>query len=245
MSAALPLTSDETWRRRPATPAAPISPLATARIRRRLTVEDAAARARLEVRDARALEEARLGHFASPERALAAALVYAAALGISTCEARRLAGLPGAWRPDGRAALRRLLALLAFTLSAAALLWATAVPDLWRRDAPADPPPSLVTKPAQQPSPLPEPWEVQVDVLNGTPRGSAAAGLANEIAGLAYRIGAVNDADRADYAETRVYYPPGAEAIARRLADQLGVGTAALPGGDDPRRLVVIVGRSA
>jgi hypothetical protein len=243
MSATLPLASAETWWR-PSTGAAPLSPLASARIRRRLTVEDAAARARLEVVDARALEEARIGHFASPERALAAALVYAAALDISAREARRLAGLPGAWRPDGRAALRRLLALLAFALAAAAFLWAMAVPDIWHRDAAPAPPPAPAAKPPQ-PSPLPEPWEIQVDVLNGTARGSAAAGLANEIAGLAYRIGTVHDADRADYAETRVYFPPGGEAIARRLADQLGVGTTALPGGNDPRRLVVIVGRSA
>jgi hypothetical protein len=31
--------------------------------------------------------------------------------------------------------------------------------------------------------------------------------------------------------------------IAERLGDELGVGTTALPGGDDPLRLVVIVGR--
>jgi hypothetical protein len=40
-----------------------------------------------------------------------------------------------------------------------------------------------------------------------------------------------------------VYYPPGAEGIARRLARELGIGVTALPGGDDPHRLVVIVGR--
>jgi hypothetical protein len=67
--------------------------------------------------------------------------------------------------------------------------------------------------------------------------------MANELAGLAYRIGTVKNADRRTYDETRVYYPPGGEAIAERLADELGVGTRALPGGDDPLRLVVIVGR--
>jgi hypothetical protein len=90
--------------------------------------------------------------------------------------------------------------------------------------------------------PLPERWEIQVDVFNGTPTGNAAAGIANKIAGLAYRIGAVADASRPDYPRTLVYYPPGAGAIAKRLARELGVGTAALPGGDNPRRLVVIVG---
>jgi hypothetical protein len=39
-----------------------------------------------------------------------------------------------------------------------------------------------------------------------------------------------------------VYYPPGAEAIATRLAHELGVGVQALPGGKNPRRLLVIVG---
>jgi len=242
MSAALPISGEETWRRKPAA-ALPVSPLAAARIRRRLSLEQAAARARLRVEDVRALEHGGAGHFPSTGQAIAAVLVYAAALGVTEREARRLAGLPGAWRPNGRAARRRTIALLAFSLAAAALLWATAVPDLWYRDPPAPLPPAPAVKPAQPP-PLPEPWEIQVDVLNGTQRGSAAAGLANEIAGLAYRIGAVNDADRSDYAETLVYYPPGAEAIGRRLADQLGVGTVALPGGDDPRRLVIIVGRS-
>jgi hypothetical protein len=53
----------------------------------------------------------------------------------------------------------------------------------------------------------------------------------------------VRNADRLTYVETSVYYPPGGEAIARRLAGELGVGVTALPGGDDPNRLVVIVGR--
>ena len=61
---------------------------------------------------------------------------------------------------------------------------------------------------------------------------------------MAYGIGEVRNADRRNYAETRVYYPPGAEAIAQRLAAELGVETTALPGGDDPSRLVVIAGQS-
>ena len=43
-------------------------------------------------------------------------------------------------------------------------------------------------------------------------------------------IGDVDNADRSDYVETRVYFPPGAEAIARCLADDLGVAITALPG---------------
>jgi hypothetical protein len=100
----------------------------------------------------------------------------------------------------------------------------------------------LAPQPAAAPVSLAERWEIQVDVFNGTPTGNAAAGIANKIAGLAYRIGAVADASRPDYTRTLVYYPPGAGAIAKRLARELGVGTATLPGGDNPRRLVVIVG---
>ena len=56
---------------------------------------------------------------------------------------------------------------------------------------------------------LPERWEIQVDVYNGTRRGNAASSVANEIAGLAYGIGEVKNADRRNYSKTRVYYPPG------------------------------------
>jgi hypothetical protein len=90
---------------------------------------------------------------------------------------------------------------------------------------------------------LPPPWEIRVDVFNGTEVPNAATRVANEIGGpLAYRIGTVENANRLDYVATRVYYPPGSETIAKRLADELGVETAALPGKPEPNRLVVIVG---
>ena len=89
---------------------------------------------------------------------------------------------------------------------------------------------------------LPEPWEIQVDVYNGTGAGNAAASMANRVAGLAYQIGKVGNANRDDYRKTLVYYPPGGQEIGARLAHELSIGTAALPGGDNPNRLVVIVG---
>lgn len=213
------------------------SPLVTARLRRRLTLEEAAARADLDVDAVKSLEESRTYVFPSTADAIAAAVVYASSLGITAREARELAGLPAASLVE-KWSLRRWLYVFGFVAALAALIIFALRPELFA-SSPRQPAPSV--RPAAA-APLPEPWEIQVDVYNGTGAGNAAASLANRIAGLAYRIGDVRDAKRADYTETRVYYPPGAEAIAERLALELGVKTAALPGGDDDHRLVVIVG---
>ena len=215
-----------------------LSPLGAARLRRQLTVEEAAARAGMEIDEVKSLEENRMYRFGSSANALAAALVYATALGISQREAREMAGLPvasGFLRTSRR---RRAAALTVFAVTCLMLGWFVARPQL----APSGESPPAAAPPAQATA-LPPHWEIQVDVYNGAGVGNAAAGLANEVAGLAYRIGTVQDARRKDYVETLVYYPPGAEGIARRLARELGIGVTALPGGDDPHRLVVIVGR--
>jgi len=217
------------------------SPLVAARLRRRLTVEEAAARANLDVDAVKSLEESRTYRFPSTTDAIAAAVVYASALGISEREARELAGLPVSSVVE-RWSLRRWAIVLGFVTAVAALTIFVLRPQLFPDEPPA--PPAPARTPAAPATPLPERWEVQVDVYNGTRRGNAASGLANELAGLAYRIGEVRNADRRTYRTTRVYYPPGGEAIAERLAEELGVGTTALPGGDDPNRLVVIVGRN-
>jgi transcriptional regulator with XRE-family HTH domain len=213
------------------------SPFVAARLRRRLTLEEAAARADLDVDAVKSLEESRTYVFPSTADAIAAAVVYASSLGITAREARELAGLPTTSLVE-KWSLRRWLYVFGFVATLAALMIFVLRPQLF------PPPPA---QPASSPrpaasAPLPEPWEIHVDVYNGSGTGNAAAGLANQIAGLAYRIGDVRDAKRTDYTETRVYYPPGAEAIGERLAHELGVKTAALPGGDDDRRLVVIVG---
>ncbi len=70
------------------------SPLGTVRKKRHLTLEEAAARARLEVDDVKALEENRIYRFPSVDEALATTLVYATSLGVSEREARELAGMP-------------------------------------------------------------------------------------------------------------------------------------------------------
>jgi transcriptional regulator with XRE-family HTH domain len=214
------------------------SPLVAARLRRRLTLEEAAARADLDVDAVKSLEESRTYVFPSTAEAIATAVVYASSLGITAREARELAGLPATSLVE-KWSLRRWLYVFGFVATLATLMIFVLRPQFF---PPAPAQPASSPKPVAA-APLPEPWEIQVDVYNGSGAGNAAASLANQIAGLAYRIGAVRDAKRADYAETRVYYPPGAEAIAERLADELGVKTAALPGGDDDRRLVVIVGR--
>jgi LytR cell envelope-related transcriptional attenuator len=218
------------------------SPLVTARLRRRLTVEEAAELTSLEIDDIKSLEESRTYRFATTTDAIAAAVVYASALGITEREARELAGLPVESVVE-RWSLRRWAIVLGFVAVIAAFMLFVLRPQVLPSDAPPAPP-APAPKPVEAAAPLPERWEIQVDVYNGTRRGNAAAGLANEIAGLAYGIGDVRNADRRNYAETRVYYPPGGEAVAERLADELGVGVTALPGGDDPNRLVVIVGAS-
>jgi LytR cell envelope-related transcriptional attenuator/Helix-turn-helix domain len=215
------------------------SPLVTARLRRRLTLDEAAALTSLHVDEIRSLEESRTYRFESATDAIAATVVYASALGITEREARELAGLPVASVVE-RWSLRRWATVLGFVAVIAAFMIFVLRPQLLPTDPPQTPA-APATKPAV--APLPERWEIQVDVYNGSRLGNAASSVANEIAGLAYGIGDVRNADRRNYVETSVYYPPGGEAIARRLAGELGVGVTALPGGDDPNRLVVIVGQ--
>jgi hypothetical protein len=209
---------------------------------RRLTLEEAAARANMDVEQIKSLEENCLYRFGSNADAVSAALVYAASLRITEREARRLAGLPEPSRLDPWSP-RRMLAALAFLLTCTSLAWFVVWPQIFPEadDAIAGSSPAAhASTPAV---PLPARWQIQVDVLNGTNRGNAAAGLANQIAGLAYKMGRVGNAKERNYQKTLVYYPPGADAIAQRLGDELGVETVALPGGDDPLRLLVIVGK--
>ena len=91
-----------------------VSPLGAARLRRRLTLEEAAARAQMEVDQVKSLEENCMYRFGSNADALAAALVYATALGISEREARQIAGLPTGSRLVDPFSIRRTLAVVAF-----------------------------------------------------------------------------------------------------------------------------------
>jgi hypothetical protein len=88
----------------------------------------------------------------------------------------------------------------------------------------------------------PAPWKIRVDVLNGSGDIDYTRQVASRIQAFAYQIGRVTRARRFGQARTVVYFEPGGDSIAARLAKQLGVPTAPLPGGSHPLRLVVIVG---
>ena len=210
------------------------SALATARLRRRLTLEEAARRSGLGGDEIAWLEEGRLYRFATSDDALAAAVVYASALGIGLAEARELAGLPPPEREPAPGRIRRLVVLGALAASIAGLVAAIAFTGTGghRHGIPASP----------HAAALPPPWKVRVDVLNGAGDINWTREVASRIGALGYRLRRVARANRFDYPRTAVYYEPGGQALAVRLARILGTVTAPLPGGSNPRRLVVIVG---
>lgn len=208
------------------------SPVAAARLRRRLTLEEAARRSGLTAEEVAWLEEGRLYRFGTSDDALAAAVVYASTLGVGPAEARELAGLPPPQQARGR--IRRLVVLAALAASIAGLAAAIAFTGPGHRRHAATP--------SRHGAALPPPWKVRVDVLNGAGDINWTRQVASRIGALGYRLGRVARASRFDYRSTAVYYEPGGQALAIRLARVLGTVTTPLPGGSNPRRLVVIVG---
>jgi LytR cell envelope-related transcriptional attenuator len=205
--------------------------LARARLQRQLPPEDAARRAGLTPDEVEWLEEGRLYRFRSSERATLALLLYATSLDIDRREARRLAGLPVgplSSNPRGRIAVAAGVAALALAVVVAVV----APPRVGHGSTGA----------AGSSAALPPPWRISVDVLNGGGDIIYTRRVADRIGSFAYQIKRVSRAGRFDYPETSVYFPPGGERIGRRLAGQLGVTARPLPGGKNPRRLVVIVG---
>jgi hypothetical protein len=89
---------------------------------------------------------------------------------------------------------------------------------------------------------LPPPWRISIRVLNGSGDYNYTRATASKLQAFGYRIGYVGRADNVRYTQTAVYFPPGGEDVGSRLAHQLGVALRPLPGGTDPRQLVVIVG---
>jgi transcriptional regulator with XRE-family HTH domain len=218
----------------PLEPASDRSPLAAARLRRRLTIEDAAKQAKLTPAEVSWLETGRLYRFPSSESATLALLLYATSLEIQRREALELAGLPVPPRPFDRNPVRRVATLAAVLIVVVAIGAAfTVVPGAASEHT--------GTKRADQPK-LPPTWKVKVDVLNGSGNIVYTRRVADRITALAYTVRSVRRADRFDYRETAVYFEPGGASLAERLADQLGVTVKPLPGGKNPRRLVVVVG---
>jgi hypothetical protein len=213
------------------------SALAQARLARKLPVREAARRAGLTEDELAWLEDGRVYRFATPDDALLALLLYATALGIDHREARELAGLPVAPRPLATNPWGRLAVLGAVAVTLVALAAAVVLPG-----RAADSERSAANARALAEAALPKPWEIRIDVFNGNGNITWTRSVASRIAALGYQVTRVTRANRFDYPQTAVYYQPGADGIAARLARQLGVVSKPLPGGADVRRLVVIVG---
>jgi len=212
------------------------SPLAAARLHRRLTVDEAAKRAGLTPDQVEWLEEGRVYRFPSADSAIEATLLLAAALEIDRREARALAGLPVPPRPLDVNPAARLIGVGALSAALMALVAFVLVPAVGGSPAPAVDP--IVAQAAS----LPKPWKIQVDVLNGAGDITWTRQVASRVQSLAYTVKGVRRADRFDYPQSAIYYAPGGRMIAVRLARQLGIVTRPLPGGRNPNRLVVIVG---
>jgi hypothetical protein len=213
------------------------SPLASVRLRRQLSIDLAAKRAGITEDEARWLEEGRVYRFRSQDEALLACVLYAAALEIDRGEARALAGLPAPPKRLGANPHARLVAVAAVAALLSALGVAVTFTRFHLGSAGGTKAAASPTTPA-----LPPPWKIQVDVLNGSGDINYTRQIASRVGALGYRIGRVARANRFDYRRTTVYFEPGGSGIAVRLARQLGVVTSPLPGGEDPRRLVLISG---
>jgi transcriptional regulator with XRE-family HTH domain len=204
------------------------SPLATARLQRKLTLDEAAYRCGLTPEQLEWLEEGRVYRFPNADDALVAVVLYATALGIDQDEARRLARLPVEPRPE-RYSRTRIISGVAGLAVIAALI--VALVGGFGGDSRKMPGKAL-----------PPTWKLDVDVLNGGGDIYYTRALASKVGALGYKINRVAKANRFDYRSTAVYFEPGGEAYGARLAKQLCVDARPLPGGTNPRRLVVIAG---
>ena len=207
------------------------SPLAKARLQRQLTVEETARRSGLSQEEVRWLEEGRVYRFATPDEALIATLLYATGLGIGADEARGLAGLP-ALNAGRRSSAARYAAIAAAALVVLGIVLAV----VFIPGGSAGHPTAAATQK------LPPPWRIKVTVLNGSGDMTYTRRVADHVLSLAYRVKKVGRADSFAYQSTSVFFPPGCEGVATRLADQLDVRSKPLPGGTGPCQLYVIVG---
>ncbi len=210
------------------------SPLAKARLQRQLTIEETARRAGLSPEEVRWLEEGRVYRFPTPDDALIATLLFATGLGIDAAESRSLAGLPPLPSRLRRHRATRYLAAAGALVVAAVVLAVVFIPGGGTgRKTPVTP---------QSGPTLPPPWRVRVTVLNGSGDMTYTRHVADRVLSFAYRVKKVARADSFGYRATSVYFPPRCEALAARLAGQLGVAAKPLPGGTGACQLYVIVG---
>lgn len=208
------------------------SPLARARLHRQLTLDEAARRAGITSDEAKWLEEGRVYRFPSADDALLAAILYGSALGIDNREARELAGLPVPPAPVERSPLPRLIVLGAILVAAAVAASIAVVSQTGGHAQTA----------SAAAAALPPPWRVNVSVLNGSGDFNYTRQVASHVQAEGYRIDHVGRADSFGYLQTAVYFPPGCDAVALRLAKAMGVPTKPLPGGATGCKLYVIVG---
>jgi transcriptional regulator with XRE-family HTH domain len=210
------------------------SPLHEARERRELTVRAVALRSGLTEEEIEWLEEGRIYRFPSQSAAIMAAVVYATAIGVDRAEARRLAGLP-VGRIAGVNAKARLAAvgLVAALLSALAVM--VFVPNLQLTRT------RTRTVEALPNATLAAPWQLQINVENGSGDIAWTREVASRIGAMGYTIAHVGRADRFTYQSSSVFYGPGGQGIGERLARQLDVVAAQAPG-LGKKQLLVIVG---
>src|SRR5205807_9173127 len=128
--------------------AADESPLAHARLKRQLTIDEVAKRAGVAPDELQWLEEGRLYRFPTPDRALLVTLLCATALGIDHREALELAGLPTPPLPANPLRRIGLLAAVGALIVAATLAVVLA-------QSSSHPKPSLAAAAAKT---LPAPW---------------------------------------------------------------------------------------
>lgn len=222
------------------------SPLARARIRGRLTVEQAAATAGIGADEAHWLEEGRLYRFADADAAIAATIAYAGAIGALAEQARTSAA-----RDESRVRRprrRRLVLAAAATAAigiAAAVVTAVERPDTSGRPAAAQAGAAAATPATAGPATAAAAAvrDIVVDAIDAAGRPGVARSLATRLRELGYRVGRVTGAGRSDEPDTAVYYEPGGAAAGARLARTLGLPSRPLPAGSNPRRLVVLIGK--
>lgn len=246
-------------------PSTDSSPLARARIRGTLTLEQAAASAGISADEARWLEEGRLYRFADADAAIAATIAYAAALG-ALAEGARTSAAHAESR--ARRPRRRRLVLAAAALLAIGIAIAVAAAALEQSGSAGKGAAAKAAGQVATPAPAaaaqaasagiggttadgtlngagggPAIGALVVDTVDAAGRPAAARALAARVRKLGYRVGRVTSARRTDEPDTAVYFEPGGDAAATRLARALGLPSRPLPAGANPRRLVVVIGQ--